>query len=228
MKTDQIHLTDLSPEAQYIAYRYSSWAPTYNRMLEGEDSSTYTAADVVARTSLELAEPEAVSSILDLATGTGAVVKQLRGTFKNAKATGLDISQSMMDQARLSGARVQTLLCDIERMNWPVENRSIDLVTCAGALSLVGNLDHVLSETSRTLKPGGLGVMSYLIAHFSKGMGAMEVDDGSHIRTYTRTPFEMQQNVENHGFTVVKSIDSFVGFRGLSFAENHGVIAFTR
>lgn len=216
----------LSDEARAIAMMYASWAPTYDRMLEGVDINRYEAADVVARTAIELTGSGDVPNILDLATGTGAVLRQLRTSFRHAAMTGLDISDRMMEKARMSGAGIKNLkFCDIEKMRWPVANDSMDLITCAGALSMIGDLGHVMNETKRTLKPDGIAVMSFLIAS-RKDKGDFGTYSG--FRTYQRYPYEMEQAIEQAGLKVVKRTDGFVGFSGRSFQETHGVIAFSR
>jgi ubiquinone/menaquinone biosynthesis C-methylase UbiE len=215
----------LSSEAMAIARMYASWAPTYNRILDGEDIDKYTAADKVAEAVRSLITPDKVSSILDLATGTGAVVIKLRDKFKTATATGLDISEPMMDRSLFTGARLKTMVCDIERMQWPVPDQSADLITCAGALSMIGDLDHVLKETDRTLTSGGLVVMSFLVAS-QKGMATMSPSYG--FRTYKRSVEEMENIVQAAGFKTIGNSETFIGFSGPQFRETHSLIAFTR
>lgn len=41
----------------------------------------------------------------------------------------------------------------------PVEDASVDLVTCFGVLHHIPNVTHVLSEISRVLRPGGLALL---------------------------------------------------------------------
>lgn len=225
MFTGQTDKPTLSKEATAIAVMYASWAPTYHRLVEGTDIYKYTAAHEVAGAVKKIRTGDDVTNILDLATGTGAVVEQLRSNFKNAAALGLDISEAMMEKSRFSGIRLNTALCDIERMQWPVADKSVDVITCAGALSMIFNLDHVLEETHRTLKDGGHAVMSFHISTF-QNKGNLNAYQG--FKTFKRTTNEMEDMVEKAGFTLALPTHTFEGYSGTHFKETHGLIAFTR
>lgn len=224
-KSFSTHL-EIAERKAAIIREYARWAPTYNRLFHEGDPNNYSAAEMVATIAAESKADKKINRILDLATGTGAVLKTLSPVFKNASLTGLDISEPMMQQARDAGLDGQLLLCDIEAMRWPVIDKSVDLVTCAGALSMVKDLDHVLKETDRTLKQDGVAVMSFLINTIqAKGIWMYAAGQ---FPTIKRTPAMMEEAVRNAGFTPLKPIQDFIGYSGPQFQETHGVIAFTR
>lgn len=207
-----------------VALTYDSWAATYDDINE---FTSYTAHEVVADLAQKHA-PGSVGSILDLATGTGFVLNRLRETFRAVSMTGLDISKNMLEQARKNTPGSTFAVCNMETQQWPVPKDSIDLVTCAGALSMIGNMDHVMDECRRVMAPNAAAVMSFQIrTDFSKGMGFVR-SAASSFPTFCRTPEEMEAIVLKHGFTPTESQQPFSGYKGHTFHETHGAIAFRK
>lgn len=99
---------------------------------------------------------------LDIACGTGRFLRQVRLAFPALTLTGLDLSESYLDEARrhLAGLRPATLISgNAEAI--PLPNASQDFVS---AIFLLHELPpevrrRVSSEIARVLKPGGLFVM---------------------------------------------------------------------
>lgn len=209
----------LSDQAQKVAYMYDSWSRAYDN--DVQNHFKYKTPRKVVEAVLRHA-PKNTTHILDLATGTGLVLEGLSNSFGKATLIGLDISERMMEEChqKLLGAKLQQ--CDIEAEQWPVEDNSMDVVSCAGALGLVSDMDHVLGETRRTLKQGGIAAMSFQIFNVKGGWG-----DGSGIKIYKRRSDEMEQLVRQAGFRVVEPVQEFTGFETSQTAELHGVISFT-
>jgi ubiquinone/menaquinone biosynthesis C-methylase UbiE len=95
--------------------------------------------------------PAPPARALDLGTGTGAGALWLAREFQDARVTGLDISEPMIEQARaklpdeLSG-RVDFLVADAERLPFP--DGSFDLVAQI-------SVPVFFDEVARVLAPGG-------------------------------------------------------------------------
>ena len=88
---------------------------------------------------------------LDAACGTGRYSALL--AERGHRVTGVDRSPDMLDRARVRVPGAGFLLGDLHRL--PVADRSVDLVTCALALTHVPALGPVFAEFARVLRPGG-------------------------------------------------------------------------
>jgi SAM-dependent methyltransferase len=114
--------------------------------------------------------------VLDLGTGTGAGALWLGREFPEARVTGLDISEAMIERARaklsaeLSG-RVDFVVGDAERL--PFADGSFDLVAQI-------SVPVFFDEVARVLAPGG-----YVVVVSSLGL---------------RTPFHTPEPTLRNGF----------------------------
>lgn len=92
--------------------------------------------------------------VLDLCCGNGQ--HSVKTALAGANLTVSDIAPRNVELAvkriAQSGINVSGVVADAESL--PFENRSFDLVTCAGSLSYV-DLQKFLSEVRRVLAPGG-------------------------------------------------------------------------
>ncbi len=103
--------------------------------------------------------------ILDVATGSGRTLKQLRGAFPKEKITGIDLSDSYLKEASrhisdLNGALIELLKGNAE--NLPFNNESFQAVSCVYLFhELPRNVrEKVLKEFYRVLEPGGILVLA--------------------------------------------------------------------
>jgi len=106
--------------------------------------------------------------IIDLATGTGdLLISLLRGCPNIGKATGLDISERMLEvcreklQTRGLADRVDLMRADASAT--PFSGGMFDAVTMAFGIRNTANAAATLDEIHRILKPGGM----VLILEFS-------------------------------------------------------------
>lgn len=93
--------------------------------------------------------------VLDLACGSGAFLRDLRGAFPRAAVFGLDLSEAYLGEAReASGAAV--VQANAERL--PFADASLDAVTCVYLFhELPPKVRPVVAaEIARVLKPGGV------------------------------------------------------------------------
>ena len=128
---------------------YRQWAATYdepgNELLE-----------------LDLPFIEAILDTLpsgtavDTACGTGRLARRLAG--RGHHVVGVDGSVDMIRRARENVSGVSFVVGDLHDL--PVSNGSVDLVTNALALTHVADLDHVLTEFARVLRPGGAAIIT--------------------------------------------------------------------
>ncbi len=89
--------------------------------------------------------------VLDLGCGDGRIANQV---FNRQIDFGLDISQSALKQARQRQIYKKLLLAPAEKI--PLDNNSVDLVFSNCTLEHIKDLERVLKEVSRILKPNGI------------------------------------------------------------------------
>jgi len=109
--------------------------------------------------------PAGALRVLDVATGTGRTLRQLRGALPQAQLIGLDLSVAYLRQAnrwlsQLSGELPQLVQGNAESM--PFATESMQAVTCVFLLHELPAeaRQQVLDDCYRVLEPGGLLVLA--------------------------------------------------------------------
>lgn len=124
------------------------WAPRYDRpnpAIEGEQPVVHAMlADLPA------------GIALDAACGTGRHAAKLAEL--GHQVIGVDTTEAMLDIARAKVPDAEFRRGSLEDL--PVDDDSVDLITCALALTHVPDLGPVLREFRRVLRPGGIAVLS--------------------------------------------------------------------
>lgn len=97
--------------------------------------------------------------ILDIATGTGDVALSLHQRYPEARITGLDLSEGMLDIARrklesVPGHDKLNFICG-DSLALPFDDNTFDLVTVAYGVRNFSDLAEGYREMFRVLKPGG-------------------------------------------------------------------------
>lgn len=87
--------------------------------------------------------------LLDLACGAGLMAPHARD--KGYTHIGIDITASALDQAREHG--ITTARADVLAL--PLKDETADVVTAGEILEHVTDLDQLIRESARVLKPGG-------------------------------------------------------------------------
>jgi ubiquinone/menaquinone biosynthesis C-methylase UbiE len=127
---------------------YTQWAPVYDRpnpAIEGEQP-------VVHRMLEELP----VGVALDAACGTGRHAAKLAEL--GHAVIGVDTTEAMLDIARTKVPDADFRRGRLEAL--PLDDASVDVVTCSLALTHVPDLGPVMQEFARVLRPGGTAVLS--------------------------------------------------------------------
>jgi ubiquinone/menaquinone biosynthesis C-methylase UbiE len=131
-----------------VAEGYAAWAPRYDGPNPAIEAETPVVRDLLARA------PRGAA--LDAACGTGRLAEHLHAL--GYEVVGVDATEAMLAVARdkVPGATfrqgtVQAL---------PLDDASFDVVTCSLALTHVEDLDPVLAEFARVLRPGGWAVLA--------------------------------------------------------------------
>lgn len=110
------------------------------------------------------ANPTRGSAVLDVATGTGLVLRAMAERFPDRGLTmsGADISPGMLAVARCHLPGVELRVADAAAL--PFETDGFDLVTCVAALHLIGDVAAMAGECARVLRPGGRLVTATFLA----------------------------------------------------------------
>ena len=127
---------------------YTKWAPRYdgpNPAIEVEEP--------IVRSIVGQLEPGVA---LDAACGTGRHAAMLADLGWHV--IGVDATPAMLEVAKAKMAEADFRAGRLEAL--PVEDASVDVVTCALALTHVEELGPVINEFARVLKPGGRIVLS--------------------------------------------------------------------
>lgn len=125
-----------------------------------------------ARRLLELLHPLPGSTLLDVGSGTGAVVLQA-AVWVGPKgwAIGSDIATSMVSlavQAAAGQGAPNVAFCPMDAEQLALPDASFDAVTCAFSLFQFLDMHRALAEMWRVLKPGGrLGLSNWGPGYFS-------------------------------------------------------------
>lgn len=93
--------------------------------------------------------------VLDLCCGTGDVVLHLLRADPSLRVTGIDFCEPMLERARArAGQRTAADFVQGDVMSLPFDDATFDGATMGFSLRNVVDLDRVLREVLRVLKPG--------------------------------------------------------------------------
>lgn len=113
----------------------------------------------LAREVVQFAWTERVGSVLDIATGTGLVLRAL--PRYSIRMAGVDLSPGMLRVARRNLPGAELLVADAAEP-LPFADGSFDLITCVTALHLMPSPSDALRSWRRLLSPAGRIVVAAL------------------------------------------------------------------
>lgn len=143
---------EIAEKKQGVAGLFGRAAPTYDRV--GPRFFSY-----FGRRLVEFAEIPSGARVLDVATGTGAVLfPAVEAVGPRGHVTGIDLSEAMVQEiaeevGRLKLRNVEVRQMDAEYLQF--SDASFDFVLCGFAVFFFPQSDRALSEMCRVLKPHG-------------------------------------------------------------------------
>lgn len=147
--------------------------------------------------------------ILDAGTGTGRFAKYFAENGKTV--LGLDSSEAMLEETRRKFAesgidkKITLFQGDIEKI--PLEDNTVDAVTCIHVLVHFENPDKAIAELARVLKPGGHLVFelanNYLAKSYNRAWAFLSGKKHYSFTDYYRSQREMEAILEKHNISVV-------------------------
>jgi malonyl-CoA O-methyltransferase len=149
--------------------------------------------------------------ILDIGTGTGALLERLHTCYPDARLTGVDIAHNMCLRTRHKlGAACSVVVGDAEKL--PFKSGICDLAVSASVLQWVCNLPAALHELRRIVKPGG----GIAVAFFCAGT-LHELQDCFREAVNRRTPDNSSSTSRLHTFRTMDEVTELVS--SLDFAR---------
>ena len=142
--------------------------------------------------------------ILDIGTGTGALIERLHLLYPDARLAGVDIALNMcLHTKQRLGTTCQVVNGDAEYL--PFKTGVFDLAVSASVLQWVGSLSAALNEVSRVVRPGG----SISLAFFCDG-SLGELQHCFRDAVSRSNPGSSQRMSRLHGFRTVDDVMSIV------------------
>ena len=190
---------------------YTAWAPVYdgpNPAIDGEQPIVH-----------EILASLPAGDALDAACGTGRHAVKLAEL--GHRVVGVDATQAMLDVARskLPGADLRR--GQLESL--PLDDATVDVVTCSLALTHVPELESVMGEFARVLRPGGTAVLSDIHPFNTITGGALAgipdrpITDGiGFVRNRTHLVSDYLRAFRSAGLAVVDCIEVPVGERQIT------------
>lgn len=148
-------------------------------------------------------------AVLDLGCAGGFMAEAL--TEKGAQVTGIDPAAQAIEAARARAAQVgQDITYDVGvGEDLPYNDAQFDAVVCVDVLEHVSDLDQVLAQVTRVLKPGGMFLYDTINRNRVARLAAITMAEdvlgllpkGTHDPAMFITPSELTDAMERAGMT---------------------------
>ncbi|KGE78300.1 malonyl-ACP O-methyltransferase [Halomonas salina] len=140
-----------------VAHAFSRAAPHYHERARAQQAM---AERLIERL------PDRAGAVLDLGCGPGDMTAELAGRFgasddDGATIHGLDLAPGMLTEARRRHGEAIHWLC-ADAADLPLPSGSLDLVVSNLAIQWCPDLDAVLADVRRVLRPGGRALINTL------------------------------------------------------------------
>lgn len=140
-----------------VRQMFDSIAPAYDWM---NRAMTFGVDKSWRRKAVNIVAAEKPEHIVDIATGTGDLAIAMAKTMPQARITGVDLSEGMINigNNKIANAGLDKrvkLVCG-DCLDLPLESCSADVITVAYGVRNFEHLDRGYAEMFRVLRPGGL------------------------------------------------------------------------
>ena len=158
---------------------------------------------------IEIAEVQNKTTILDVAVGTGILFRKIVKQNPDGKNYGIDISQGMLAKAKMKLSNQENKIYSLEigsAFDIRMDDGSVDILFNNYMFDLISfdQMDNVINEFARVLKPGGKLVLVNMTKAEQFGAGLYE-------KIYRISPplmggcrgVQMFNLLTEHGFKVI-------------------------
>jgi malonyl-CoA O-methyltransferase len=192
-----------TPECDKIALAFHQNAVRYDQHILVQKRVVH---QLVA--SIDLHLNRVPGNILDVGTGTGALLEHLSSRYPQSELTGVDIAFNMCQRTRHKlGGGCHVVTGNAECL--PFHSGVFDLAVSASVLQWVGNLSAALTEMHRVVRPGG----DINLAFFCEGT----LTELHHCIRDAASRFGGQGKSRLHNFRTVAEVRSIV--EGMDFEK---------
>ena len=197
---------------------YTAWAPVYdgpNPAIDGEQPVVHA-----------ILESLPIGDALDAACGTGRHAVKLAEL--GHRVIGVDTTDAMLDVARSKLPDADLRRGRLEQL--PLDDATVDVVTCSLALTHVPDLVPVMHEFARVLRPGGTAVLSDIHPFNTLTGGALAgipdrpITDGiGFVRNLTHLVSDYLRAFRSAGLSVSDCIEVPVGERQVTALPSYAL-----
>ncbi len=167
------------------------WNTEWNDMKKYGPTSRHT-----RRFTKQLMRPLNFKSVLDVGCGQGSLLAELLTEFPEIEPTGVDISDSAVELARLKVPNGQFSVLDIVKDRL---NKSFDLVIC------IDVLEHIPDDLSALSNIAYMTDKYLLVSSIQGRMRHFEAEAVGHIRNYGQG--ELVQKIEKTGLKILDIVE---------------------
>jgi ubiquinone/menaquinone biosynthesis C-methylase UbiE len=140
--------------------------------------------------------------VLDVACGTGLLLKSLAERSKLPKLVGVDRVPAMLEVARRRLGQ-QAIFLECEAAQLPFDNVEFQLVTSTNALHYFPDIDAALREIRRVISPNGnLVITDWCRDYFWMRVLNRILPWTQHAHVHTFSSNELKQRLSHAGFSI--------------------------
>lgn len=128
--------------------------------------------ELLNRNTINLITPKSDINVVELGMGNGKFIDELFVKFPDMKYVGCDYSEEMVEAAnalnteKVNSGKVIIYHCDADQL--PLHNESIDVIFTVNTIYFWPDVENILQEFIRVLKPGGQLLIGLRPAHLMK------------------------------------------------------------
>lgn len=164
MKVEEINpYTSEGDKGQEVERMFDSIAQRYDKMNSAMSLGQHkTWRNRALKAALKALPEQKADNILDVACGTGDISFRLHELLPEAKITGIDLSDGMLEIAREKLSKLDNPAKNLiafgkgDSLSMPFHDGEFDLVTVAYGVRNFSDLRRGVKEMRRVLKPGGV------------------------------------------------------------------------
>lgn len=181
-----------------ISKAYDSWAEQY-------DNNINKTRDLDKIATIKTLSEYCFDHILELGCGTGKNTEWL--LQKATDIVAIDFSEAMLNVAKskINNSIVSFAQSDIKE-SWPVEDASLDLITCNLILEHIEDLTPIFAQAYHKLRKGGI----FFVSEFHPfkqytGSGARYIDEHNNVvnlEVYTHHTADFTKAALSQGFVI--------------------------